>query len=119
MKKYIYLVCLVLSIVSCSDIIEVLDITNDTVNLIAPADNTTVNITTLTLSWETVEDAESYQVQIARPDFENILQLEIDYTVTENSISVDLEAGNSYQWRIRARNSDYTTLYTTHSFTLE
>jgi len=116
MKKYLYSVCIILLFVSCSDIIEVQDITDEAVNLIAPADNAQVNITTLTLSWETVENAESYQVQIARPNFENILQLELDSTITENSISVNVVAGNSYQWRVRAKNSDYSTPYTTYSF---
>ncbi|AXG69209.1 hypothetical protein KORDIASMS9_01429 [Kordia sp. SMS9] len=119
MKKYIYSICIPLFLVSCSEIIEVPDITNDTVNLIAPADDAIVNITTFTLSWETVENAESYQVQVARPDFENIIQLELDTTILENSISIDVEAGNSYQWRVRAKNSDYTTAYTTYSFTTD
>lgn len=118
MKKYIYIVFVVLFAISCSDIVEVPDISNSSVELIAPSNNATLNITTLSLSWDTVEDAESYQVQIARPDFETILQLEKDSTLTQNSFSVELEAGNSYQWRVRAKNSDYTTPYTTYSFTL-
>ena len=119
MKKYIYSLFIVFSIVGCSDIIEVPDISNNAVTLVAPLNNATLNITTLTLSWDTVEDAENYKVQIARPDFENILQLETDSTLTGNSISVDLEAGNTYQWRVRAQNSEYETSYSTYSFTLE
>lgn len=119
MKKYIYIICFVASTISCSDIVEVPDISNSSVTLVAPANNATLDITTLSLSWDTVEDAESYQIQIARPDFENILQLEIDSTHTQNSISVQLEASNSYQWRVRAKNSDYATPYTTYSFTLD
>lgn len=119
MKKYIYLFLVTTVLASCSDIIELPDISNTSVNLIAPSDNATLNLTTLTLSWDSVEDAESYQVQVAQPDFENILQLVQDSTLTENSISVDLEAGTSYQWRVRAINSDYATPYTTYSFTLE
>ncbi|MFK7749800.1 MAG: hypothetical protein AB8B65_15495 [Kordia sp.] len=119
MKKHIYSTFILLTLVSCSDIIEVPDISNDAVTLIAPANNATLSLTTLTLSWDRVEDAESYQVQIARPDFENILQLEQDSIVTENSIEIELEAGNSYQWRVRAQNSQYTTPYSTYSFSIE
>lgn len=119
MKKYIYSILILLTLVSCSDIIEVPDISNDAVTLVAPNDNATLNLTTLTLSWNKVEDAESYQVQIARPDFENILQLEKDSILTGNSISVQLEAGNTYQWRVRAQNSEYATSYSTYSFSLE
>ncbi len=119
MKKYIYILLGTLFVISCSDIIEVPDISNNAVTLIAPSDNATLDITTLTLSWDLLEDAESYQVQVAQPDFETILQLVIDSTLTQNSISVDLEANTSYQWRVRAKNSDYSTPYTTYSFTLE
>ncbi len=119
MKKYIYRTFILLTLVSCSDIIEVPDISNDTVTLVAPTDNATLAIETLTLSWNTLEDAESYQVQIARPSFENILQLEEDSIVTTNSISVNLASGNSYEWRVRAINSGYKTPYTTYSFTTE
>jgi hypothetical protein len=105
--------------VSCSDIIEVQDISNTNVTLVAPIDNATLNITTLILSWDAVEDADNYKVQIARPNFEEILQLEKDSTLTGNSISVELAVGNTYQWRVRAQNSEYATSYTTYTFTLE
>jgi len=119
MKKYIYTFLLITTIVSCSDIIEVPDISNNNVNLVAPSNNATLTLTSLTLSWDDVEDAENYQVQIAQPDFENILQLVKDSTLTGNSFSVDLEVSTSYQWRVRAKNSSSTTPYTTYSFTLE
>lgn len=119
MKNPLLSICALLVLVSCSDIIEVPNISNDTVTLVAPSDHASLDMTTLTLSWNPVEDAESYQVQVARPDFEDILQLEIDSTLIGNSISVELEAGNSYQWRVRAKNSGYTTPYTTYSFSLE
>ncbi|WP_430412795.1 fibronectin type III domain-containing protein [Kordia sp.] len=119
MKKYIYLFLLVITISSCSDIIEVSDISSNTVELLAPADNVTLNTTSLTLSWESVEDAESYQIQVARPDFENAVEVILNSTITQNSISVELEATNSYEWRVRAINSGYETPYTTYSFTIE
>lgn len=119
MKKYIYIFICLSIFTSCSDIIEVPDISNDTVTLVAPSDNSTLNLTSLTLSWDAVADAEQYQVQIAQPDFEDILQLIQDATLTTNSFTVDLEAGTSYQWRVRAINSGSSTSYTTYSFTLE
>jgi len=119
MKKYLYSLVIVCLCVSCSDIIEVPDISDDSVILIAPVDNATLNMTTVTLFWESVDDAENYRIQIAQPDFENILLLEQDSVVTENSISVQLEAGITYEWRVRAQNSEYATPYSTYSFTLE
>lgn len=119
MKKYLYSIFTLFFMMSCSDIIEVPDISENNVILVAPSDNSTLTITTITLSWNPVDDVENYQVQVARPDFENILQLEKDSIVSENSISVQLEAGNSYQWRVRAINSEYVTSYATYSFTIE
>ncbi|WP_052752804.1 fibronectin type III domain-containing protein [Kordia zhangzhouensis] len=119
MKKYYCYIVFILTLISCSDIIEVPDISDDIVTLMAPANNSTLNMTTLTLSWNAMEDAKQYKVQVAKPDFENILQLVVDSTLTDNSISVQLEAGNTYQWRVRAENSGYTTSYSTYSFTLE
>ncbi|WP_046758582.1 fibronectin type III domain-containing protein [Kordia jejudonensis] len=119
MKKYIYIILLATVFTSCSDIIEVVDISDTNVQLVAPSDNSTLNLTTLTLSWDSVADAENYQIQIAQPDFENLLQLVADSTLTANSYTVTLEAGTSYQWRVRAKNSDYTTSYSKYTFTLE
>lgn len=106
-------------LMSCSDIIEVPDISNDTVTLVAPSDNATLDLTSLTLTWNIFEDAEKYQIQIAKPNFENILQLVKDSTLTGNSYTVDLEPETTYQWRVRAINSGYSTQYTTYTFTLE
>ena len=119
MKKYLYIICITLFTISCSDIIEVPDISDSSVTLVAPLDDATLDTTTVILSWGIVEDAESYQVQVARSDFTAILQLVIDSTLTQNSVFIDLEAGNSYQWRVRAKNSNYQTPYTTYSFTLD
>lgn len=119
MRKIIYILFVLSFTIGCSDIIEVPDISNKTVQLVAPIDNATLSITTVNLSWGSVEDADNYRVQIARPDFENPIQIVTDSTLTGNSISVQLETNNTYQWRVRANNSEYSTSYTTYSFSLE
>jgi hypothetical protein len=102
----------------CSDIIEVEDISNKTVSILAPTNEAVLNSTTITFTWNSLEDAEAYKLQIATPSFENATQIVLDSTLTVTSFSRILENGN-YQWRIRAENSGYQTSYSTQNFTIE
>lgn len=114
MKKGLYLIT-VLLVFNCSEIIEVENISDETVRILAPADTSVLLETTVQFSWNTVDDAEQYKLQIATPDFENTLAIKEDTTLTGTSFSKTLDSGD-YQWRIRAENSDYQTAYTTQSF---
>jgi hypothetical protein len=118
MKKTLLMLSFLLIVTACNDIIEVEDISNKTVTLLAPTNEAVLNITDLTFTWQTVEDAESYRIQIATPTFSEALQIVKDSTVTSASFSTSLEA-NSYEWRVRAENSAYETAFTTQSFAIE
>ncbi|MCF6318177.1 MAG: hypothetical protein L3J83_02695 [Proteobacteria bacterium] len=118
MKKTLFILSVLVINTACSDIIEVEDISNKTVTLLAPTNEAVLNIIDLTFTWQTVEDAESYRIQIARPTFEEAVQIVKDTTVVSTSFSTSLEA-NSYEWRVRAENSAYETAFTTQSFTIE
>ena len=117
MKKLL-IILLVVCISSCDDIIEVQDISNETIVLLAPTDEAVLTTTQLTFSWEPIEDVESYQLQIATPTFEEALQIVQDSSLTGTSFTTTLE-NNMYQWRIRAINSGYQTEYATQSFSVE
>ena len=54
---------------TCDDIIEVEDISDRTVTLVAPTDDAILSSGTIHFDWEPIEDAESYRIQIATPDF--------------------------------------------------
>ncbi|WP_412560650.1 hypothetical protein [Winogradskyella sp. MIT101101] len=116
--RYIKLILVVGLLVSCEEIIEVEDISNDSVTILAPSDATTLAITDINFSWDAVEDAEKYKLQIATPSFEMANQIVMDTTITVISFNQTLELGD-YQWRVRAENSDYQTEYSTQSFTIE
>lgn len=118
MKKLVFVLFWIITFISCEDIIEVVDISDKTVTILAPTDQAVLNVTDVTFSWETLEDAETYQLQIANPSFENALQIVVDSTLEGSHLSATLEA-SSYEWRIRAKNSGYDTAYTTQSFTIE
>jgi len=117
MRKVKYILILFL-ILSCDDIIEVEDISDKTVTILAPTNNTTLTITEVNFSWDMLDDAEQYKLQIATPTFEEATQILLDTIITTTNFNKTLDVGN-YEWRIRAENSEYQTSYTTQSFTIE
>lgn len=118
MKKSIVYLLLIFVSLSCEDIIEVPDISQKVVMVLAPTEDFVINETNINFSWNTVEDADTYKLQIATPNFEAATQIVLDTTTTNTNFTKILDVG-SYQWRVRAENSDYQTNYTTQSFTVE
>jgi len=101
----------------CEDIIEVDNISEERVNLLAPADDVTSNSTTISFSWEMMEEAENYQLQVAKPSFEEAIEIVTDTTTNSTQYSDSYSEGN-FEWRVKALNSAYETEYTTHSFSI-
>lgn len=104
-------------ILACDDIIEVDDISQHSVSLLAPSNDVILNTTSVSFNWDTVNDAEAYNIQIAMPSFENAIQIITDSTLTATNFSTTLEIGE-YQWRVRAENSAYQTQYATRNFVI-
>lgn len=102
----------------CDDIIEVENISNSTVVLVAPSNGAVLHTTILNFSWEPVVDADTYQIQIAVPDFGSPIQIVVDSTLATHQVSFSLE-DNTYEWRVRAKNSGYGTNYSKQGFTIE
>ncbi|WP_412985775.1 hypothetical protein [Pontimicrobium sp. IMCC45349] len=117
MKRFFYVVLLLITI-ACEDLIEVPDISDATVVLLAPSHQSTLSITSPTFSWNEVVDADSYRLQIATPSFEAATQIVLDTTITATNFTKMLSLGN-YQWRVRAENSAYQTNYTANAFVIE
>jgi hypothetical protein len=118
MKKILVLAVVFSFIYSCDDIIEVEDISNEQVIILAPTDNSVLAQSDITFSWNTLEEADNYRLQIAEPNFENAIQILIDSLVTTTNLSTVLSAGD-YQWRVRAENSEYQSRYSTQNFSVE
>jgi len=118
MKQIKYAFCLLITAIACDDIIEVEDISDNTVNILAPTNGTVLDTLTTTFTWEALESAEHYYLQVATPSFENANQIVADTLLVKTSFSKLLPV-NSYEWRIRAENSDYNTNYTQQSFSIE
>lgn len=112
-KYFLFLV--LLTFISCEEILMVDDISKKEVLLTAPANNAALSSTGITFSWDIVEGADKYQLQIAIPSFDAPQQIILDTLVAKNSYTQQLNIGK-YEWRIRAVNSAYETAYFKRNF---
>lgn len=117
MKKITSFIILI-SLFGCKDIIEVNDISQDTITIIAPTNNARLDEPNIRFSWELLDFADSYQLQIVTPDFNEALQVVEDTIVDSSDFFKTLEP-NTYQWRVRGLNSAFQTQYKTQTFTIE
>ena len=115
MKKNFYTLLSLLCCFSCDDIIEVTDISKEELKVLAPSDQSILTDAAVAFTWETMEEAERYHLQIATPNFQQAAQIVADTLVTKTTFAKALQSGN-YQWRIRAENSGYSTAYAIQSF---
>ncbi|RED26120.1 hypothetical protein BD847_0026 [Flavobacterium cutihirudinis] len=115
LNKYYLFFPIFLSLFSCEEILLVPDISKDEVILTAPVNNAALTSSGVTFSWESVKDAEKYQIQIAVPNFEAPQQIILDTLVTKNSYQQQINIGK-YEWRVRAVNSAYETAYSKNGF---
>ena len=120
MKKIIVILML-LFMFGCEEIINEQNITYDTIDLLAPSENVILKTgTAITFNWQTLNGATEYQFQIAEPNFNSANQIAMD-TLLQRRIdfSIDSLAANTYEWRVKALNSAYETVYTTNGFVVE
>ncbi|GAA3647271.1 fibronectin type III domain-containing protein [Flavivirga jejuensis] len=98
---------------------DVVDISNEIVNILTPTNDATFLTTdTIEFSWEAIQGANQYIIQIATPDFENPTETVKDETRTSTSFSVSNLAENSYECRVKAKNIAFETVYTEIGFTV-
>ena len=116
MKKLLTLIFVLVFLWSC-EAIFLEDISNKTVVLIAPDDGSEIDAATVSFNWQALDDATTYQIQVARPNFEIASQIVLDSTISSVQITKDISPGE-FQWRVKALNSEYETAYTTSSFSV-
>ena len=116
MKKRLLFIGILFLLWNC-EAIFVEDISDDAIVLLAPSNNTEVESGTVAFNWQELTDATEYEIQIAIPSFASASQIILDSLATSTLVSKELPIGN-YEWRVRALNTDYTTNYTTNSFSV-
>lgn len=114
----------VLFLGACEDILEVPDISDQQVELLAPSPGSVVNDSIVNFNWNGVADAEAYSVQIATPNFENAAQLVLDSLVVIDTTFVGTRiskqlSNRAYEWRVQALNSGFETGFTVSGFTVD
>jgi hypothetical protein len=113
---------LIISLLSCEEIIEEPNISEETVFILAPLEGSSIGSNTISFNWEEVLDSRAYTVQVASPDFTNAVQLALDSTLVRDTLGFlptkvqTLLSNGNYQWRVRAENASFETPYTTASF---
>ena len=95
--------------ISCDDILEE-DISDDTIDIITPTDNSFIEGSAVQFNWNDLDGADEYSIQVT--DEVNIIIL--DTTVTSTVFRYDFEE-DSYFWRIKGSNFAYETEYSTPS----
>lgn len=115
----LFILLLILVSVSCKDVIDEVRIYESSVELLAPTDAAVLSDTDVTFVWKTVEGANEYVIQIATPDFTSPTQIVTDTTITTTSFSTTLSATTSYEWRVKAKNPNYETVFTTRSLNIQ
>ena len=66
---------------SCDEIIMEEDLSDSQLVILAPADNAGFNSTSVTFTWQPLDGATSYVLQIAKPDFENATEIVLNTDV--------------------------------------
>ncbi len=118
MKKYtLFSLVIFIALCSCEEAFIEEDLSDDMTAIIAPKDGSQIQDTSINFSWEAVDQATSYRVQIARPNFENAAQIVEDTTVTSTNFRTNLTK-NTYEWRVRAQNSGSETAYVMAGFSV-
>ncbi|NHF58992.1 hypothetical protein FK220_006555 [Flavobacteriaceae bacterium TP-CH-4] len=108
MKRFlsISLIGLLLSSIGCDDVLEE-DISDDSITIIAPLDQTALEGNTVQFRWNPLEGADDYRIQITgEQQF-----LVLDSLVSTSVFDYQIDPG-TYRWRVRGENFAYTTPYT-------
>jgi len=119
MKKFLYILLTgTLTLFSCEEgglLIEN-DISADRVTLLAPGENAQIGTNSIRFDWEALEDATGYELQVVTPNFDNPGQFAVNTILDSLTNFEQILDVATYQWRVRAINSNYKTPYSTASF---
>lgn len=102
---------------ACEDFIEI-DLSKESIQIYAPANNSSSSSFTQQFKWEELKGASSYQLQIVKPDFATIQQFVLDTTTAETVLNYTLQPG-TYQWRIRTKNGSSMSDFQVYTFTVD
>lgn len=92
------------------------DLSQQTLIVSSPPQNHTTNQTNITFSWLPFDLADDYRLEVASPDFNGTVLLDINLAATTISYTFDV---GTYEWRIRAQNSSSNSQYTSGTLVID
>ncbi|PRX57192.1 fibronectin type III domain-containing protein [Flagellimonas meridianipacifica] len=121
MKRALTLFFGIAALLACEELLEVPNISEQQVQILAPVNGSIVTDSIVRLSWEGLSDAEGYVVQVAQPSFGNAAQLTVDTILPIDTTFVGTRLttrlpNNSYEWRVKAFNSGFETEFALSAF---
>ena len=102
---------------ACSDVFEE-DLENDYVDLVYPVDNLVTEFSTQTFSWNSVDGADRYHIQIVNGNFISPNYFVLDSFLESISITYNLFPG-TFQRRVRCENSVSESPYSIRSIRID
>ncbi|MGV8947179.1 MAG: hypothetical protein ACOH1N_12170 [Lutibacter sp.] len=90
--------------------------TNEKIKLISPENNLISNNTTQHLSWQSVDYANNYRLQLWKPDTSG--EKVQDIVVKSNDTIINFNEG-TYIWQVRAENDQNYTTYSSRSILID
>lgn len=115
--KLIMFASITFLLIRCDDFIEK-DIEDDTVSLLAPANNLNTIQLTHTFWWDLLDGAENYNMQLVEGSFTGVTNFLLDTNLAKNKFEYTLYPG-TFQWRVKAMNNGSETYYTTYTLSID
>ncbi len=94
------------------------DISDDVIDLLTPANEATLTADSITFWWEDLPGAESYELLVVDPDFDNPQEVVSSVETTGTLIKVLLDSG-SYEWGVRGVSAGGQTQFSIRSLKVE
>lgn len=122
-KKVLSILFIATLLISCEEIFEVTDISEQQVELLSPTNASVVSSNVVNFNWNSVEEADAYLIQIATPNFDSASQFALDTVISIDSSFVGnrltkMLPNNEYEWRVQAQNSQFFTEFSSSVFTV-
>lgn len=93
-------------------IIDIPDISNETIIMIYPPSKDTNNHRKIAFHWAKLPNADSYRFLLSREG-----QVIVDMETTTDTITLPLQYGDGdYEWKVRGQNTYYNTAYSSRNF---
>ena len=105
------------AILGCEEILFETDLSDEKVVLIDPEANAELTETNINFSWDRVEGATGYELQISTPDFEQNSAFAVDSLITDIAFQTNLPTGK-HSWRVRAVSGNSRTPFAESAFTI-